>query len=286
MKFRYNMLEQILSQLNIREKPLQVTQQTSIEDGSPYDVWRIQLQKNTYILKRAKGNETAIYRDFLTENDSFHPKIYGVTEYNGDEYLLMEYFPGNDLTHCNRHDLTAVLDAIIAMQCKYWGADMEKGALNSRELRGKYLENSLLERAYSAFLDDCKRIPATLCHDDLLPFNVLISGDRAVLIDWEHAGILPYPTSLARLIAHGEDGEGAFFYMSDADKQYAIDYYFENLVKLKGISYKYYRKSLEFCLFYEYCEWVYVGNKYNDCDNERYIKYLQIATEQAQKMGF
>ncbi len=286
MKFRCNMFEQILSQFNITEKPIQITQQVCIEDGSPYAVWRIECQDNSYILKKAKGKEAVIYHKYLSDNDAFHPQLYGVTQCNGNDYLLMEYFPGNDLTRCNRRDLTVVLDAIIAMQSKYWDADMEEGALKGRELRGKYLKNPILERAYSAFLDECRQIPATLCHDDLLPFNVLISGARAVLIDWEEAGILPYPTSLARLIAHGEEGESAFFYMSDADKQYAIDYYFENLVKLKGISYKNYRKNLEFCLFYEYCEWVYVGNKYNDCNSERYIKYLQIATEQAQKMGF
>lgn len=46
------------------------------------------------------------------------------------------------------------------------------------------------------------------------PSMCFCSGDRAVLIDWEYALILPYPTSLARLIAHGEEDENAFFHMT------------------------------------------------------------------------
>jgi thiamine kinase-like enzyme len=172
------------------------------------------------------------------------------------------------------------------MQSKFWGLEMEKGALDSRELRRQFLMNPLLEKTYDAFLAECTQIPATLCHDDLLPFNVIVSENRAVLIDWECNGILPYPTSLARLIAHGEEDETAFFYMTAEDKQFAIDYYYDKLVKNRLIPYNNYRKSLDLCLFYEYCEWVYVGNKYNDCTGDRYRKYLQLATEFALKIGF
>ena len=75
-------------------------------------------------------------------------------------------------------------------------------------------------------------------------------------IDWEYAGILPYPTSLARLIAHGEEDESAFFFMTQKDKDYAIDYYYEHLLKEKGIGYNAYRKTLDYFLLYEYCEWI------------------------------
>lgn len=54
--------------------------------------------------------------------------------------------------------------------------------------------------------------------DDLLPFNVIVSDDRAVLIDWEYGGILPYPSSFARLIAHGEEAEDSLFHMTREDR--------------------------------------------------------------------
>ena len=42
--------------------------------------------------------------------------------------------------------------------------------------------------------------------------------------------------------------------------------------------------SPSYFLFYEYCEWVFVGNKYNATDGEYYKKYLPIAKHQATKI--
>ena len=72
--------------------------------------------------------------------------------------------------------------------------------------------------------------------------------------------------------------------MTREDQQFAIDYYYENLLKEKGISYRQWRQELEYFLFYEYCEWVFVGNKYNATDGEYYQKYLPIAKQQAAKL--
>ena len=72
--------------------------------------------------------------------------------------------------------------------------------------------------------------------------------------------------------------------MSNSDKCYAIDYYYENLLKKNGISYTDWLDTLEYFLFYEYCEWVYVGNKYNVTDGEYFKKYLPIAKQQANKI--
>ena len=38
-----------------------------------------------------------------------------------------------------------------------------------------------------------------------------------------------------------------------------------------------YRNALDNFLFYEYCEWVYVGNLYNDNDSPRYQSYVKKA---------
>ena len=93
--------------------------------------------------------------------------------------------------------------------------------------------------------------------------------------------MLPYPTPFARLIAHTQEDEDALFYMSDADKAFAIDYYYDKLLKEKGVLYQEWLHTLEYFLFYEYCEWVFVGNKYQETDGEYYKKYLPIAKKQA-----
>ena len=72
--------------------------------------------------------------------------------------------------------------------------------------------------------------------------------------------------------------------MTPEDRAFAIDYYYENLLKEMGISCTEWRNTLDYFLFYEYCEWVFVGNKYNAQNSEYYKKYLPIAKLQAQKI--
>lgn len=219
------------------------------------------------------------------------PKIYDISELDGKTWLLMEFIPGGDLRKCTRAKLTLVLDALIAMQERFWndrsfercGYSYEK-SLAGRKKRGEYLEDLELEAAYGKFLEQYSAVPRTLCHDDLLPFNVLVSAERAVFIDWEYAGILPYPAAFARLIAHGEEGEDAFFHMRQADRAFAISYYYESLLKGKGISRADWQKTLDYFLLYEYCEWVMIGNRYGDTSGGRYRKYLALAKEMAKKL--
>ena len=200
----------------------------------------------------------------------------------------MEYIQGEDLRSCNRRKLNLALDALVALQRKTWedqtladvGYTYERSRKNL-ENRARYLNDPLLETVFQQFLQVYASVPRTLCHDDLLPFNVIASDNRAVLIDWECGGLLPYPASFARLIAHGEEKENAFFYMTREDKNFAVDYYYENLLKEKGITYAQWRENLAYFLFSEYCEWVFVGNKYGVTDGENFQKYLPLAKEQA-----
>ena len=269
-----------------------ITQLKHVEDDEPYQVWSIDTGTAQYILKQAKEDEAETYRLILSElNDSCIPLIYQRISAGEITYLLMEYVDGENLCNCNRTKLTLALDALISLQRKTWnnhsfvtyGYSFDK-SLRGREHRGKYLSDALLEEAYEKFMMLYHSVPRALCHDDLLPFNVIASDCRAVLIDWECGGILPYPTSFARLIAHGEDTENALFFMTPEDRAFAIDYYYDNLLKKMGISYTEWRNTLEYFLFYEYCEWVFVGNKYNAQNSEFYKKYLPIAKLQAQKI--
>ena len=269
-----------------------VTQLKREENDELYQVWRIDSGDTSYILKEAGAQEAETYQSILAElNESSVPTLYQTVDADGKIYLLMEYIDGDNLCHCNRPKLAAALDALISLQQKTWdsralaeyGYSYEK-SLSDRQTRGKYLNDPLLEEVYEAFLAVYQTVPRALCHDDLLPFNVIASEHRAVLIDWEYGGILPYPTSFARLIAHGEDKENAFFYMTQADRNFAIDYYYDRLLKEKGISYTDWRNTLAYFLLYEYCEWVFVGNKYGDTDGEYYQKYLPMARQQAEQI--
>lgn len=261
------------------------------EDGSDYSVWKIAEDGVTRVLKKTSKREKDIYDAFLVSAECGAPGLYKSIEYDGELFLLTEYIEGHNLQKCDRKSLTAAMDALIYLQNMYWEKRQLQGighgfeaSLPGRQKRGKYLNDTELKQAYERFLRIYQEIPQTLCHDDLLPFNVICTKKRAVLIDWEYAGILPYPTSLARLIAHGEEDESAFFFMTQKDKDYAIDYYYEHLLKEKGIDYNAYRKTLDYFLLYEYCEWIMLGIEYNDTGSERFQKYYSKAKEHIKKL--
>ena len=260
------------------------------EDGNEYEVWLVDAGEHRYVLKKAKGLETASYSVFFREKKPYAPAFHGSTVYEGDEYILLEYCLGETLQMADSGMLRKVIDSLSEMQNDYWQRDDLSGcavtmerALRSVEDRGRYLGSELLEQAYALFMDVYKKVPRTLCHEDLLPINVLV-GDRAVLIDWEYGGILPYLSSFSRLIAHGRDDENAYFYIKKEDREKAVSYFYEKMVSNHGISREEYLRDLEHFLFYEYCEWVMLGNRYGSTDDERYGYYLKKAEETAAKL--
>ena len=284
-------IKEILAQMCLSEQA-EATPFKSAEDGTDYAVWKINDGNTAYVLKQASEQELSVYNTFLASAERAVPHLYKSLNYCGELFLLMEYIEGHDLRKCDRESLTAVLDALIYLQNMYWerrecqaaGLSFE-ASLPRQQNRGKYLNDADLEHAYAEYLKLYSIVPRTLCHDDLLPFNVLCANGHATIIDWEYAAILPYPTSLARLIAHGEEDESAFFYMTQADKDYAIEYYFEHLLKENGIDYNDYRRTLDYFLLYEYCELIMLGAKYNETDSERFQKYYAKAKEHIKSLA-
>lgn len=283
-------ISDVLGQMGVRNV-LSAAAVRHEEDDACYEVWTATAEEGTYILKKAKGCEFSAYTGLLKDAQCGVPRLLKAMRIDGEDYLLLEYVQGSDLRKCDRKSLTLVLDALIALQEQFWGKTEFDGvavsfdqSLQHRRQRGKYLNDRELEKAYDGFLKLYPSLPRTLCHDDLLPFNVIVTQHDAKLIDWETAGILPYPVTLARLIAHAEEAADAFFYMTEADKKFAVDYYFDRLVKGKGISYGDYRRALDACLLYEYCEWIMLGVKYPDGDMTRYARYLKKAKQHIRDM--
>lgn len=285
---------EILSQISPELAQAAAIRQLAREeaDCEPYDVWYLEAHGRRYILKKAKEYEAEVYHCFLEGRDLPVPRLLGSAVCHGSEFILLEFVGDHNLQRATCRDLRQALDALIALQDAYWentqaahcAYDFSK-SLSGRENRGKYLGGDpRLEKAYQIFLEAYRRLPRTLCHDDLLPFNVQLSDHRAYLIDWEYGGVLPYPTSLARLLAHGEDDPNALFFLSDPDREFAIDYYFDHLVQKHGISYGAYRDHLDLFFLYEYCEWVYIGHRYDTADSGNYRKYLPRAISQAEKI--
>ncbi|MBQ8293616.1 MAG: aminoglycoside phosphotransferase family protein [Bacilli bacterium] len=282
----------IIQKLNLETDNYQIEPFKSEEDGSNYEVWKIITDKHTFVLKKAKNYELSIYNIFLKQLTSSVPHLYKTIKIENDEYVLMEYIEGHTMSKCDLDSLIKVVDALIKIQKKFWKVSEPDNFMysfdktfESRKKRGTYLNDSELAKAYSKFLEYYEKLPRTLCHDDLLPFNVLIN-DKAWIIDWEYAGIMPYLTSFTRLIAHSEEKEDAFFYMKDADKKYIIDYYYEHLAKEKGITYQEYQLALKYFILYEYAEWIMLGVKYDNKESLRYQEYFKKAKQLVKELQY
>jgi hypothetical protein len=264
----------------------------SDEDESEYAAWLVDNGHTKYVLKQAKAYEIDVYRSFFSGGQSYVPSFFGSCHDNGRDYFLTEFFPGTDLRVCDRKRLILVLDALAAMQNEFWErtelydtcVTMEK-SLEAIRNRGKYLGSELLEKTYRKFEQVYRETPRSLCHDDLLPINVLANSERAVFIDWEYGGVLPYLGAFARLIAHGREDRDSYFYMSAEEREFAIAYYYDILAKQHGFSQEEFRHTLDYFLFYEYCEWIMLGNRYDSRDDERYGYYLNLAEQLAEKLG-
>ena len=267
-----------------------ITQFRGEEDGSPYHVWKIETEQGCFVLKKTTPRERSVYEAFFPQGGAA-PKVYAFGLYQGDTYMLMEYVAGETLSRCTRLRLILALDALIDTQKQFW---------NNRELssvgytfqvrypelskRLPYMED--LTQPYQAFLTEYAEVPRTLCNDDLLPFNVLADDHKAVILDWETGGILPYPTAIARFLAFGEETKDALFYMTEADRDFAVHYYYDRLISHKGISWDQYLHSLRLFFFKEYSEWVYLGRKTGDTTGGYYQKYYAKAKLLAKELGY
>lgn len=283
-------IQAIAAKLGLDEPITKVTQFCAEEDARPYQVWKIETKDRALVLKQTTQDEMDTYETFLTQ-PGLAPQVYAFNEFDGQLYMLMEFIPGSSMSFCTRPRLQQTLDTLIASQKKYWedrshsqsGYSFEKSWPN-RCKRLAYMGD--LKNAYQAYLDCFASIPRTLCNDDMLPFNVLASDDRAVILDWEFAGILPYPCALARFLAFGEEVSGEMFYMTAEDRQFALDYYFENLVKSKGITRPEFDRTMQLFFFKEYSEWIYCAAISGEPDMEYAQKYRPIAQKLAKELGF
>ena len=258
------------------------------EDGRAYQVWKLRTDRGDMVLKKTTPEERTVYETFFRDGGPV-PEIYAAGSFESEPYLLMEFVPGESMSVCSRDRLVRVLDALIESQKTWWGDDAhdEVGygfhkSWPNRRKRLPYMGE--LAPAYQAYLDAFKSLPRTLCNDDMLPFNVLADEGRAVILDWEYGGILPWPCAISRFLAFGEEGD-AMFRMTGEDRSFALTYYYEHLIREKGYSREEYDRIMELFFFKEYSEWVYCAAISGDYEMEYYKKYGKKAREMAEKLG-
>ena len=283
-------IKKIVETMGVNLGLLDVTPFCSEEDGAPYQVWKLETENGPLVLKQTTSQEKEVYQTFLLKEGPA-PKVFAWGTYEGQEYLLMEYVPGTSMSRCQHDQLVRMLEVLIASQKTYWNASgydhvgySYETCFSNRQKRLEYMGD--LTQAYQAYLDAFAMVPKTLCNDDMLPFNVLSDEKRAVIIDWEYAGMLPYPCALARFLAFGEEDPQELFQMTEEDRQFALDYYYQHLIREKGISRQEYDRTMQLFFLKEYSEWVYCAGISGDYEMGYYKKYSEKARRLALELGF
>lgn len=259
------------------------------EDGRPYQVWKLETDRGMLVLKKTTKKERAVYEAFFRDGGPV-PKVYAFAEVDGETWMLMELVFGESMSNCTRERLVLTLDVLIESQKRWWGeealAHVGYGFQESWPNRRKRLEYlGDLAPAYQAYLDVFESLPRTLCNDDLLPFNVLADERRAVILDWEYGGILPWPCAIARFLAFGEEAEDAMFHMTGENREFALTYYYEHLLREKGYARAEYDRIIDLFFLKEYTEWVYCAAVSGDYEMEYYKIYSKKARALAEKLG-
>lgn len=233
-----------------------------------YDVYKIVLDNETYILKKSDDYEIYVYENFLQNMNLPVPKFEGWTCIDGIKWILIEFIDGKDLRAFNKEMAYGCANSLTNIFNTYWQEnDFEKNKLDNRferywtriNKRAKcLLEEPKISSAYRIFLDRQLECPRTLCNGDFLQCNAIDSGRNIVLIDWAFAGIMPYSLDIARLISHGSERYFPFpFYMTDEyRKTFLKNVYDKSLIKFdyKQFVYDVILSCLNECIEFIECE--------------------------------
>lgn len=282
-------IRQVLNRMGLDDPIISAVPFCSEEDGTEYNVWKLRFSDRELVLKMIPPREKEVYSAFFPTGGGCVPTVHGFACWDGDEYMLMEYIDGETMCRYTREELICLLDSLIELQDRYWCAEgyddtcfCFSECLANREKRLAHMGD--LAPAFSEYLTAFRTVPRTLCNDDMLPFNVLVSDSRTVIIDWEFGGILPYPCALARFLAYGEDQEDTLFYLTDENRDFALDYYYTKFISTKGIRREDYERTMKLFFFKEYSEWVYCANSSGDLSSPYYIKYSKMAKQLAEEI--
>ncbi|MFD3157307.1 phosphotransferase [Haloimpatiens sp. FM7330] len=191
-----------------------------------YNVYKITVDEQIYILKKSDDKEIEVYEKFLVDKNLPVPKFEGWTCVNNKKWILIEYIDGTDLRMFNKDMAYGCIESLSQIFNMYWQKDnFKENKIDNRferywkriNKRAKCLKNELkLASAYRIFLDRQLVCPRTLCNGDFLQCNAIDNVDGIILIDWAFAGIMPYSLDVARLIVHGSEKNFPFpFYMTD-----------------------------------------------------------------------
>ena len=112
-------IEKVLKKMNLLDNA-EITPFINAEDGEAYQVWQINTDGKRYVLKKAKGYESQLYKTVLSDLERAVPRLVAMTDCEGETFILTEFVDGDDLRLADREKIRDTIDALIYLQDKFW----------------------------------------------------------------------------------------------------------------------------------------------------------------------
>ncbi|MDD3842702.1 MAG: aminoglycoside phosphotransferase family protein [Candidatus Izemoplasmatales bacterium] len=174
-----------------------------------YNVFLVKFNNKHYVVKKSNSRETLIANKYLANHDFKTLKVLNeYTDQDGNCWILYNYIDLKDARHRNIHVMRQCGNAIAEIHAFYLKKNTSEDLDTERTVRyyrkkSESLQNyPLLYAAASIAIQRVNSAPITLCHEDLLPINILCDENQAVIIDFEEAYFLAYFLDPARFVTH------------------------------------------------------------------------------------
>ncbi|MCQ2801534.1 MAG: phosphotransferase [archaeon] len=238
---------------------------------------------------RIPGANAGSYVDRKAEKkiNSLANKV-GVDEsviyFDEEGYKISKFIETTDLFDFNNEDhckkLSAAIKKLHSVKSGYRFDFFENAEYLLKQIKNInsdiYFEASMLSRIAAKFNEELKndKWATALCHNDLYEPNILISGDKLSLIDWEFSGDNDIGFDVSKLIAYKV--------LNKENIQKYLSLYFERNATDKEI------RHIMLCAVINYYYWIIwtfymmaLGNNYQSYLNKwleefnKYVKFLE-----------
>ncbi|MDT2832231.1 phosphotransferase [Vagococcus carniphilus] len=174
-----------------------------------YQAYRLATREGkSVVLKKVSKEECDAYQ-LLNRVEIFPEFINQTKDSSGDYWLTTEYFLGKDLSILKKEAASRLGKELAKLANSFFeendslrtfSPNLKKQIESKYQLLEKLKSNLSLYKTYEEYIIRFKGTPKTICHDDLLPINVLFDEktNQMKILDLEHVRLSSYICDVAR----------------------------------------------------------------------------------------
>ncbi len=246
-----------------------------VEYSRDYDVFRVEGEKNTVILKKVREVDEIKTLEYLSSLSlDFIPKVYFEKKIKDDYWLCLSYAQEKHEETMKKNDFMELLSKLFEIhhksvltsgsELKEWKAD-SNDSLN--DLVGPDITDEEVEvlKFSTKILEKSSK---TIIHGDMIPLNTIKTDDGVNIIDFGHTQKGPYILDLGRLLG---DFNLDVKWVNDEWEYDLVNFYYDLYKdKYKGKCINEFKLEYECSKLYNYLGLVLAFKSRNATDNKWY----------------